>query len=548
MTGFFVANSIAGAMANHPKKAGAVSALVGAFHYGSGIFGSMLVGLFADGTPWPMGWVIALSGVASSLSFAVIVGAAAVASHNLAATAASIPNRVFIYHVNADSSATLRFSVLIKNTGSSNATLSVRQSGYSGPSTSYGVVGETAFYNWLITTNPAATQTVAPGQVVRLDTNFDTINVRHNDLMNGIWDYTFNQPHAIMVCALTANEDPVVVGPTLPVLARDSHVRGTFTACNKNYDTAASVLLNTTAGIQQFPIAGSSDAFVTGYDNAVSPPTAQTNSGNYGVFYNIQLNTSASDGRALGILINPQGGAWSGAANAGPGILPGGNFIIPTNGLTISAATNAAVAGEYFPNGGATVQLQFMPTGASSFPVYVMTVPYASSAPDLAAISNYTINAGQTVNFTTSVGDPNGTPPLNFSLPQAPAGASIGSVSGVFSWRAPIASAGTMQSVQVAVSDSGSPPFNDAQTFSISVNPLSPVTANAKSLGANSIQLQVSGPVGPDYILQGNTNLSNPGGWLSILTNTPSTTPFYLTETNADNFSDRYYRILLGPL
>ncbi len=64
-TGFIVANSIAGALADFPREAGAVSALIGALQYGSGIAGSGLVGAFADGTPWPMGWVIALCGIGS---------------------------------------------------------------------------------------------------------------------------------------------------------------------------------------------------------------------------------------------------------------------------------------------------------------------------------------------------------------------------------------------------------------------------------------------------------------------------------------------------
>jgi DHA1 family bicyclomycin/chloramphenicol resistance-like MFS transporter len=51
-----VANSIAGALASFPNRAGAVSALVGAIQYGTGIVGSAMVGAFADGTPWPMAW------------------------------------------------------------------------------------------------------------------------------------------------------------------------------------------------------------------------------------------------------------------------------------------------------------------------------------------------------------------------------------------------------------------------------------------------------------------------------------------------------------
>jgi hypothetical protein len=47
-----------------------------ALRYGSGIVGSALVGAFADGTPWPMGWVIALSGIGSLLRARLIHPAA----------------------------------------------------------------------------------------------------------------------------------------------------------------------------------------------------------------------------------------------------------------------------------------------------------------------------------------------------------------------------------------------------------------------------------------------------------------------------------------
>jgi len=64
--GFIVANPIVGALANSSRHAGAISALLGAAQYGSGMIGSALVGAFANGTPVPMGCVIALSGLASA--------------------------------------------------------------------------------------------------------------------------------------------------------------------------------------------------------------------------------------------------------------------------------------------------------------------------------------------------------------------------------------------------------------------------------------------------------------------------------------------------
>lgn len=72
-TGFIVANSIVGALESYPERAGAVSALVGTIQYGAGIFGSALVGFFADGTPWPMGGVIAACGLGSLLCAVFLV-------------------------------------------------------------------------------------------------------------------------------------------------------------------------------------------------------------------------------------------------------------------------------------------------------------------------------------------------------------------------------------------------------------------------------------------------------------------------------------------
>jgi MFS transporter, DHA1 family, multidrug resistance protein len=65
MNGLIVANSLAGALSLYPDRAGAASALVGGLQYGSGIVGSAVVGMLADGTPLPLGLVVALAGCGS---------------------------------------------------------------------------------------------------------------------------------------------------------------------------------------------------------------------------------------------------------------------------------------------------------------------------------------------------------------------------------------------------------------------------------------------------------------------------------------------------
>jgi len=77
MLAFIVPNSVAGALSGFPDRAGAASGFLGLVHYGTGIISAAMVGWFADGTPWTMGWVIALGGIGSFVFAAALVRSAA---------------------------------------------------------------------------------------------------------------------------------------------------------------------------------------------------------------------------------------------------------------------------------------------------------------------------------------------------------------------------------------------------------------------------------------------------------------------------------------
>ena len=285
----------------------------------------------------------------------------------------NVTNRIFAYHVNNQSSGNLRFSVLIENLGSSYGTLQVQQAGTAGPSTAFGYVGKMAFDRWL-TSSQGAAVSVAPGQTVRLDTNFDSTLVSPSNLLHGIWDYSFTQPHKVIICAINPSDNPVTIWPSLSVLARDVHERGTYAACNKIHDTAAT--FDTTNGIELYPIGDDNlDTSTSGYDFAVTPPTAEVHHDPSGILHRTHLTLASSDGRSLAILINPRGGSWGGAVYAQAGILPGGKFLVPSGSGSTSDDTKGTVEGDYStPNG--TVFMQFMPTGGSNFPVDIMLVPH----------------------------------------------------------------------------------------------------------------------------------------------------------------------------
>jgi DHA1 family bicyclomycin/chloramphenicol resistance-like MFS transporter len=67
--GFLQGNTMAGALNVDPRRAGAISALMGAVSFGMGALASAAAGVLHDGTPRPMAVVmlVALTGSAAAL-------------------------------------------------------------------------------------------------------------------------------------------------------------------------------------------------------------------------------------------------------------------------------------------------------------------------------------------------------------------------------------------------------------------------------------------------------------------------------------------------
>jgi hypothetical protein len=290
-------------------------------------------------------------------------------------TSGTVYNRVFAYHVNGYGGSTkMKFAILLKNTSGASGTLTLQRSGTAGPTTSYLYAGKLAFQRWL-TSTAAAPVSVAAGQTVRLTTAIETL-ASPNNLMHGIYDYSFSQSHQLTVCALNQNDDPVSVCPGLAVLSRDTHQRGTFPYAEKIYDTASGVQIDTAGGVQQLPLAGNTPADSAAVGTDATDGSQQTLAGNYGVLYKLHLNTKATDGKKLGILINPRGGQWGGAQWAVAGITPGGKILIPDSSGSTGDNTKGAVSGKWSPGSSLTVWCQFMPTGGAAFPLRFVPVPY----------------------------------------------------------------------------------------------------------------------------------------------------------------------------
>lgn len=283
-------------------------------------------------------------------------------------------NRIFVYHVNGNNKKRLKLAVLLKNLGSDTGELKVQKSGTAGPTTSYLYAGKMAFLRWLQSSTGSPVN-VPAGETVRMVTDIET-SMAYNYLMHGIYDYSFDKPHQITVCVLYDRDNPLSKCPGYGVLARDTHQRGTFPSADKVYDTGSGVQIDTASGVSQLPLASgaTNDSWAVGVDATDGSP--QTLTGNYGVLYKMHLNTKSTDGKKLGFLINPRGGAWGGAVWPVTGVTPGGKFLVPETTGSLGDNTKGTVAGKYEPGSSFTFWMQFMPTGGSALPLRFVAVPY----------------------------------------------------------------------------------------------------------------------------------------------------------------------------
>jgi hypothetical protein len=181
------------------------------------------------------------------------------------------------------------------------------------------------------------------------------------------------------------------------------------------------------------------------------------------------------------------------------------------------------------------------------YTIVELLIPLAptNTPPMLSPIGNQTVNVGQTVAFTASATDTDQPPQtLTFSLVSGPGNATLNTNSGAFSWRPAVTNANTTNAFALQVADNGSPIMSATQSFSVTVNPLTQPTAGSIVLNNHQLGFQVSGQTGPDYAVQGSTNLTV---WDTLfITNSPPM-PFSWTDTNAATLPAQFYRIKVGP-
>ncbi len=173
------------------------------------------------------------------------------------------------------------------------------------------------------------------------------------------------------------------------------------------------------------------------------------------------------------------------------------------------------------------------------------TLPDAPKVITFAAISNVTLNSGVTLNVTNSATDPDQPPlPLTFSILAGPSNATINASSGLFAWRTAVVQANSTNTITLKVQNNASPGLSATQRFVATVNPVSTPSIMNALFANGSFGFQITGDVGPDYLIQSSTNLLD---WFTVFGTNPAAMPVNWIDTNILGEPARFYRVQVGP-
>ncbi len=182
-------------------------------------------------------------------------------------------------------------------------------------------------------------------------------------------------------------------------------------------------------------------------------------------------------------------------------------------------------------------------TAASATWNFTTAAPLNSS-PTLAAIADFNVIAGQSVDFTAAASDPDGQA-LAFALEGAPAGAAIDATSGIFHWRPAMSQAPGAYPITATATDTGSPPLSAQRSFTVNVAvPAMPAVLAHSRDADGTFRMQIGGDFGPDYRVWISENLSD---WSLLETVPAPAPPFWFVDPAAKDQPTRFYRLELGP-
>ncbi|MEL7568713.1 MAG: stalk domain-containing protein, partial [Dehalobacterium sp.] len=265
--------------------------------------------------------------------------------------------RLMYHHING-TNTNKRVYVLAENMETKPVIITMTKRGSGGPSDDVLSTGRNGLARYL-TSNINERYDLAPGQMVLLDTGTNGKHILPNNCVFSMMDLNVSGNVRFTFVLVDAGTDAMTAVQDLPVLDRDRHPRGTFNGANKTVSFKVEG-----DQPQRFTLADNkNDVHMGGIDALTGDQVA--NGGNYGVVYRMQIQA----GTRMGLLTNPRGGIFRGAALTPEGTVYG----MPETGLISSGAQ--AVMNLTLDKYDQT-EFIFVPPAASNLPVAFLFVPY----------------------------------------------------------------------------------------------------------------------------------------------------------------------------
>lgn len=295
----------------------------------------------------------------------------------LAAGIVTGPSRVYYYHVN-EMKKTQKIAIVAKNEGNDDTFITVSRRIMAQPDEDYFAVGRELSHKEL-ETNTMVPQTIVvrgKGRTL-LYPDLENVPVKEDQLFSGIVDFTTTGPVLVKVIMLPFQDKSIGASYTAKPLPMDHvRLRGTY----KGAKRLMTILppYDAEVGAAYIELAnGREDSYLKGEDELTDNERVE-DTGNYGVSYTISLATMGKG--QYDMFFNPQGGAYAGSVRI---TSAGASRIIDVPGkgrpyVGEGTTRDTFHLGTYAA--GKSVQLNFMPAGASNLPVRILLVPHAEVA------------------------------------------------------------------------------------------------------------------------------------------------------------------------
>ncbi|WP_378950377.1 copper amine oxidase [Pelosinus sp. sgz500959] len=281
-------------------------------------------------------------------------------------------NRLFFHHVNGTSTPK-KIVVLLENITDKPAHVTVYKYGLGGPSYDFLEVGKKVQLDY-IEGKDAYLLDVPTKESISLIPSLDHAVVEPNMLVNGMYDFTTDQPVKVKVMMMPVDADVYNFAASAKVLPADVaqyRLRGTFDGKDrlvipdKVYDA-------TQDGVVAFTLADNAiDTYVKGID--ATDGTKTTNYGNYGILYKIYVPSMAKG--EMSYYLNPRGGEYAGWLGTKYRHQEVATIATPADQMSFGSKVigESAYIGTY--EGGKSLWLTFSPPGASNLPIKFIIKP-----------------------------------------------------------------------------------------------------------------------------------------------------------------------------